>query len=1384
MLIEYIKNIRFHILFILFLCVSCIALANINNDRIPGSRDAYLKNKIAAGIRHTLEIRNGTLWAWGNSLFGQVGDGSSATRITAVQIGTADNWVSVAAGAAHSLGIRADGTLWVWGYNNYGQLGDGTNTDRYTPVQVGTDNKWVSIAAGAWHTLGIKADGTLWAWGSNSGGQLGIGNNADKNTPVQVGAAHNWVSIAAGGFHSMAVKADGSLWAWGGNSSGQLGDGSTGNKNTPVRIGNANNWMHVAAGEAHSMAIKANGTLWAWGLNSSGQLGDSTTTNKSTPVQIDTARNWVHIVAGAFHSLARKTNGTLWAWGKNDDGQLGDNTNTGRNVPVHIDTANRWVSVFAGYYHSLGVNAGGSVMAWGDNDSFAQLGDGTFIDRKSPVQIDIMDEWTSIAAGDNHNLGTRAKGTLWVWGRNHTYQLGDSTLSNKDSIILIGKADYWIRVAGDQHSLGIKADGTLWAWGNNSLGQLGIGNIIYGEVPVQVGTDDDWVAIATGYQYSIAIKGDGTLWAWGYNHVGQLGTGPNNSSKVPIQVGTDDDWIAISSGASHNLAIKSDGTLWAWGRSDTYQLGNGSTTGSFTPTQIDSTGNWIDIAAAVNHSVALKSNGTLWAWGDRRYGQVGDGYTNIPSHIFSPITTPIQIGMDSNWISIATGHRHSLGIRSDGTLWTWGYNVSGQLGDGTNSINNVPTKIGLSNNWVEIAGGDSHSMGIKTDRGKLCLTGSDFYGQLGNGGGMYHSNIFDCICVSVPIIEGPASRNECVGSNTYFKISAYASRYQWQVNTGNGWAMVNNSTVYSGANTNWLHLTNVDTSHNNNRYRCIAYNECFDSTISDSAQLKVSILPAIIKQPQDNTVCANSNTFFSIATSDTSIKYQWQMNDGTGWNNVVNTSIYQGATTDTLSITGATTALTGYRYRCVAGDVCTLVSDSAVLNVHQSLTASVSILLNDTVCAGKPAVFSALPINGGANPIYQWQVNGTNAGTNSNNFSIAAPVNGDVVRCYMTSTVNCPLPRTSLSNAITVQVNPYVTPTISITSDRGTSWCSGKENIFRSANTNGGAQPAYQWKMNGVDIGPGADTLWVPYLNDGDVVECEMVSSEKCPLPAIVNSNKINMTIVPTTKASVFIMPSPDSIICQDKEVTMYCAFTNGGTTPAFQWMLNGKDIPGETMGTYKTASLSNGDIINCRFISSGTCVFPEVSNPVSFVVNPEVHPEVSITVLYTGDGQYLFTALPVNGGTNPVYRWYLNGKQLKDEYGSTVTLTGLTRVDKVWVEMASSECVAANMRLVSSKKITTGIEENQTSFKTLVLHPNPNKGIFVVEGDLSPESVQEVNMTILNSIGQVMHHEQVPVLSGKLNYTVTTKDLSPGGYLLKLDYEGGQDFRRFVIMK
>jgi len=164
-------------------------------------------------------------------------------------------------------------------------LGDGAAVIKRSPVRIGSATNWVTVAVGGNHTVGLQADGTLWAWGDNGDGQLGDGTTVDKRSPVRIGSATNWVTVAAGGYHTVGLQADGTLWAWGYNSSGQLGDGTTVNKSSPVRIGSATNWVTVAA-YYHTVGLQADGTLWAWGYNYYGQLGDGTTVNRSSPEKI------------------------------------------------------------------------------------------------------------------------------------------------------------------------------------------------------------------------------------------------------------------------------------------------------------------------------------------------------------------------------------------------------------------------------------------------------------------------------------------------------------------------------------------------------------------------------------------------------------------------------------------------------------------------------------------------------------------------------------------------------------------------------------------------------------------------------------------------------------------------------------------------------------------------------------------------------------------------------------------------------------------------------------------------------------------------------------------------------------------------------------------
>jgi len=201
----------------------------------------------------------------------------------------------------------------AWGYNGQGALGDGSSTTRSSPVQIGALTDWKDLSLGpqAAHTLAVKTDGTLWAWGYNGQGQLGVGSTTQKNSPVQVGALTDWSKVAAGSSHTVALKTDGTLWAWGLNANGQIGDGTSGagaNKSSPVQIGALTNWAYVAAGDVHSIAVRNDGTLWTWGYNAQGQMGNGTTSGSpsASPVQIGTLTNWGEVAGGYQFSLARK----------------------------------------------------------------------------------------------------------------------------------------------------------------------------------------------------------------------------------------------------------------------------------------------------------------------------------------------------------------------------------------------------------------------------------------------------------------------------------------------------------------------------------------------------------------------------------------------------------------------------------------------------------------------------------------------------------------------------------------------------------------------------------------------------------------------------------------------------------------------------------------------------------------------------------------------------------------------------------------------------------------------------------------------------------------------------------------------------------------------
>tara|TARA_R110000851_G_scaffold51060_1_gene121580 strand:+ start:816 stop:2042 length:1227 start_codon:yes stop_codon:yes gene_type:complete len=220
--------------------------------------------KVDGGSAFALAIKtDGTLWGWGKNNLGQLGDGTTTNRSSPVQIGSLTNWSSLAKLQATPgcRAIKTDGTLWAWGENAYGELGlgdSGFSFKRSSPVQVGALTTWLEVAAGPYQTLATQTNGKVYSWGQGTNGKLGQGNTTNYSSPVQIGALTTWLSVAAGYQHSIAAKTDGTLWAIGGlNDNGRLGTNNTTNYSSPVQVGSLTTWLRVAAGYTDSKALKS-----------------------------------------------------------------------------------------------------------------------------------------------------------------------------------------------------------------------------------------------------------------------------------------------------------------------------------------------------------------------------------------------------------------------------------------------------------------------------------------------------------------------------------------------------------------------------------------------------------------------------------------------------------------------------------------------------------------------------------------------------------------------------------------------------------------------------------------------------------------------------------------------------------------------------------------------------------------------------------------------------------------------------------------------------------------------------------------------------------------------------------------------------------------------
>ncbi len=456
-------------------------------------------------------------------------------------------------------------------------------------------------------------------------------------------------------------------------------------------------------------------------------------------------------------------------------------------------------------------------------------------------------------------------------------------------------------------------------------------------------------------------------------------------------------------------------------------------------------------------------------------------------------------------------------------------------------------------------------------------------------------------------------------------------------------------------------------------------------TGKDTVQLITTPVPVVTNNPPLlKSICTGESTNIPLFGNEPGIMFHWTATLTSG--NVTGFTADSGLVINQILINnGATAGVVTYHITPKIGDcVGTPVDYAVTVNVGDPVDVTIAASGN-AVCAGTPVTFTATPVNPGTTPFYQWKVNGVNAGSNAPTYAYT-PSNGDIVTCILTSSNTvCTSNNPATSNAITMAVNPIQPVSVTV-SPSANPVCSGTTVNFTALPVNGGSNPSWLWKVNGLVVGSNAPAYsYVPV--NGDAVTCTLTSNVQCPSGNPAISGTVTMVVNPNLPVGVSIVASSNPF-CAGSFVTFTASPVNGGTTPAYQWKVNG--INAGSNSPVLTYSPANGDVVTCSLLSSETCTSgnPAQSNPVTMVVNATL--PAGITILASANpfcpgSAVTFTATPVNGGSTPVYQWKVNGTNAGTN-ASTFTYNPQNNDSVRCILTSNLSCVTGNP--VSSAKI------------------------------------------------------------------------------------------------
>ena len=625
-------------------------------------RATVVTPRVIASKNQSLAIMpDKTLWRWGNSMRTYfVASSSSLDLLYPQAIPGMENVIDAACSDDHWLAIKEDGTIWGAGVDGHGQLCAGPG-GKYVdvPIQViipGNSSPAVSVACGDFFSVAALADGSVWAWGKNDGSQLGIGPSTSATravmTPTRVRTSasdtlNNIVSVSACKTVTIALRSDGTCWSWGFRS-GQYGTGilgrpvgaagqpgATGYAGQVTDASNAGPFLNVSkvsSGGTYVMLLKTDGSVWGWGDNSDGQLGNGlkffvdgskTKVRVGCPAAGPYLQNIVSIACGDTHTAVVKSDGTLLTWGTGDHGQLGNGTlipsSSPVTSPVTVTALPNTVSVACGS-HTLAVKSNGSIYSFGYNLR-GQLGVGTFAQNASPAMVLAFPVRPVLNFDGGKSLASQLATVSYAdLSAGIRYTIDGSEPTTASPLISNG--------GSIQFSASTVFRAKAFSQDGNVTADSGIKGALY-----SIGSQ-----LMSGWDHSLALEPAGSLWSWGSNASGQLGIGQQGGAtnqSSPVRVSTLRGVIAAAAGQSHSIAVQSDGRVFTWGSNSSSQLGERGVGADNNPTPFPLSastllGNLkgdlygaIGVAAGAAHTLVLKPDGTVWSFGSNSAGQLG-----------------------------------------------------------------------------------------------------------------------------------------------------------------------------------------------------------------------------------------------------------------------------------------------------------------------------------------------------------------------------------------------------------------------------------------------------------------------------------------------------------------------------------------------------------------------------------------------------------------------------------------------------------------------------------------------------------------------------------------------------------------------------------------